>query len=299
MNRALVIGASGFVGRRTVGALAASGFDVHASSRRKVPTTVSDSGATTHSLDPIDQDAVVRLCHEIRVTHLVLLGWYAEPGRFWHSLDNLASLASNVAAVNGFLTAGGRHVIAAGTGAEYFPGSSAVTVDAAERVDETLYGRSKDALRAVATIACRTAGARLAWGRIFNVFGPGEPEQKIVTSMIAACRSSTPFAVRDSTLRSDYIFVDDVAEAFAALASSDANGAFDIGTGRGHTPLEVADAVSAACRRTLAIESGEALPAKPYLADAETIARAIGWRAKRDLESGVRATARASHGVHT
>ena len=50
----------------------------------------------------------------------------------------------------------------------------------------TLYGACKYALSVMQSALCRQAGVSHAWPRIFLLYGPGEPERKLVSSVITS-----------------------------------------------------------------------------------------------------------------
>ena len=80
MRRALVTGASGFVGAQVVPLLQASGFDVHAVSSRPQPPI---PGVRWHRANLLEPDAAARVVSDARPSHLLHLAWYAEPKKYW------------------------------------------------------------------------------------------------------------------------------------------------------------------------------------------------------------------------
>src|SRR3954453_23354082 len=88
MKRALVTGGTGFIGRHTLPELVARGFDVHVAGRSR-PSADFPSGVSFHDCDLLGTEAANLLMERLAPTHLLHLGWYATPGRFWTSLENL------------------------------------------------------------------------------------------------------------------------------------------------------------------------------------------------------------------
>jgi UDP-glucose-4-epimerase GalE len=169
------------------------------------------------------------------------------------------------------------------------------------------YGRSKrDAEDAVAA-----SGIPSALLRYFNAAG-GEPEHGLVerhdpeTHLIpralAAARSGAPLTVHgsdyptpDGTCVRDYVHVGDLAEAhLAALARLEAGGdggAWNLGTGRGHSVREVLSAVAARLGRPVPSVDGPRREGDPpeLVADPSRARRDLGWNPVRsDLERLVR-----------
>ena len=83
MSRVLLTGASGFIGRHALVALAGAGHEVHAVARRRGPDA---PGVSWHEADLLDGCEVV---DEVEPELLVHLAWYAKHGRFWTSLENV------------------------------------------------------------------------------------------------------------------------------------------------------------------------------------------------------------------
>ena len=80
----------------------------------------------------------------------------------------------------------------------------------------------------------------LAWGRIFFVYGPGEPEGRLVPSVGRTLLAGEPVPTTSGDQVRDFMHVEDVAAAFAALADADTTGAVNIASG---DPVRVRDVV--------------------------------------------------------
>ena len=100
------------------------------------------------------------------------------------------------------------------------------------------------------------------------------------------------YPTADGTCIRDYVHVLDLAEAhIAALEKLSAGGArygvYNVGTGRGHSVLEV---IEAAVEETGRMIPMKVAPRRPgdlvqTVADASALARATGWQPKHDLRS--------------
>ncbi|MDP9065478.1 MAG: NAD-dependent epimerase/dehydratase family protein, partial [Pseudomonadota bacterium] len=96
-NVVLVTGAGGFIGRWSVPALIARGYEVHAvlarsAGRNLVPQL---AGAVAHWADLLDGDVPRTLVDGIRPSHLLHFAWTATPGVYWTSSDNYRWLAAS------------------------------------------------------------------------------------------------------------------------------------------------------------------------------------------------------------
>jgi UDP-glucose 4-epimerase len=169
----------------------------------------------------------------------------------------------------------------------------------------TVYDRHKliaeKALKEIAAagIVC---GATL---RLANVYGPGangrRADRDVLNRMIAAAMIGEPLTVYGTGeyLR-DYVFVDDVVDAFLAAAEhSDRVNArhFVIGSGRGINIREafalIAERVEAKTGRHVAVIAAEPpAPLAPidrrnFIADSSRFSEATGWRPSRGLADGI------------
>lgn len=231
MKRIIVTGATGFIGRYAVAELAARGFEVHALSRRAVSKTTPQR-AVHHSVDLFDATTTDALVAVIKPTHLLHLAWDVKPGEYWTSLNNLSWVASSLTLFRSFHDAGGRRAVFAGTCAEYDWSYALLSETETPLRPRTLYGHAKNALREVIDAAGAASGVRTAYGRIFFLYGPGEPRARLVSDAFYALLAGRTMETTHGRQERDFMHVADVGAAFAALADSDVTGAVNIASGR-------------------------------------------------------------------
>jgi nucleoside-diphosphate-sugar epimerase len=230
MKRVLVTGAGGFVGRQTLNELTARHFEVHAVVR-SAPADGSLSAVQFHVCDLLDRRATRDLLREVQPTHLLHLAWYAKPGLFWTSLENLRWVAASLDLYLGFADVGGTRVVMAGTCAEYDWGYSMLDERETPLAPRTLYAQSKRVLHALLEEASRQTNVSLAWGRIFFVYGPHEPRGRLVSDVTSALLEGCEAQCSNGTQERDYMHVHDVGRAFVALVDSDISGPVNIASG--------------------------------------------------------------------
>ena len=110
--RVLVTGASGFVGRHCLNALAGTDCEVHATARRAPADRAR--GVIWHEADLLDASSRHTLIEQVRPTHLLHAAWMATPGLFWTSLDNVDWVAATALLAREFHRAGGQRLPARG-----------------------------------------------------------------------------------------------------------------------------------------------------------------------------------------
>jgi nucleoside-diphosphate-sugar epimerase len=282
MKRVLVTGGSGFIGRHTETHLQALGFDVHAINSRDADLLNATDRRT--------------LLERVRPTHLLHLAWHVPPGKYWTSLENVRWLQASMDLIVEFAAAGGQRVVTAGTCAEYsWDGDRICREDDTPLQPASLYGTSKDALRRMQEALARQLGLSAAWGRIFFPYGPGEPVGRLVPSVIDSVLRGQPARCSHGRQVRDFIYVDDVARAFAVLLDSSLEGAVNIGTGVAVTIADVAREAARAAGALQLLELG-ALPARGgepdmLLADVKRL-QGIGFVSQWSLAAAMDATAR-------
>lgn len=296
-DRVLVTGASGFLGRPVVHALLEAGYDVVTVGRTPVASALHKH-VVADLLNPDETPAVVR---DADATHLVHLAWHVAHHDFWTSSLNDSWVDASIALVRLFLAHRGRHVLAAGSCAEYAPAGASIVDEHAPIGPATRYGQAKVEAHLRIRTACDEAGALCTWGRIFVPYGPGDHPQRLVPSLIDVFRGRrAPFTISPGDVR-DFIHVHDIASALVCLLQHDAAGTVNISTGIPATIASIADAVARAC----GVSPAPVLPpaqtrslAEPartthWLVGTPSTLTQLGWTPAIPLERGLYSQVRA------
>jgi len=296
LSRVLVTGASGFIGRHAVVALRDRGHDVVAvRSRRGVAVNPSE-GVTWRSVDLHDQGAARAVVDEVRPDSLLHLAWCAEHGKFWDAPENLTWAGSTLNLLRAFTEAGGRRAVFAGTCAEYRWADLIAPLDerAAAVEPATLYGAAKHGTHEIAAAYARQTGLSIAWGRVFFTFGPGEPTGRLVPSVALRLLEGQVAPVTSGHQVRDFLPVEDLGDAFAALLGSGVEGPVNLASGRGVALREVIAEVAKLVGRPELVEFGAVAqkPGEPHLivADVGRLADEVGWMPREPLSEGLRRT---------
>jgi nucleoside-diphosphate-sugar epimerase len=288
VKRVLLTGASGFVGRNAIEPLRRRGYEVHALGR----AAAAGAAAEWHEVDLLDPEATDAVLRELRASHLLHFAWYAEHGRFWEAPENLDWVAAGLRLVRSFREAGGRRAVLAGTCAEY-DWSGDCCGRSTALAPATLYGVSKNALRTIVEEYARVSGLSAAWGRIFFTFGPGEHPARVVAAVAGAVVRGEPVPCSEGTQIRDFLYVEDVADAFATLLDSDATGAFDIGSGDAVSLRDLLERLQRLAGRDGLLRFGAAPPreeAARIVADGARLRDELGWAPAHTLDEGLERT---------
>jgi len=283
--RVLVTGASGFVGRHALPALAARGFEVHAVARNPLP------GFEIHPVDLLDEAERRALVAAVAPSHLLHLAWDAEPGRYWTSPKNLDWVAASLDLARSFFEVGGRRLVVSGTCAEYEWGADRFEEGATPCRPATLYGAAKDGTRRILEAYAKSVGLSFAWGRLFYLYGPGERPGRLVSDAARALLAGEEFPTSPGHQARDFMHVVDVAEALAALLDGSVVGAVNIGSGTAVPVRTLLDGLAARTGRPDLLRYGaKALgPSEPAVIAAATtrLRDEVGVRPRFTLEAGL------------
>lgn len=277
MSRILVTGATGFIGRHAVEPLRQAGHEVHAIGSR--------------DCDLLDPAAAPPLLNELRPEVLLHLAWYAEPGAFWSSEENIGWVEASLRLLRAFAAAGGRRAVIAGTCAEYDWSYPRLSERDTPLAPSTLYGECKHALHRMAE---RWGRLSVAWGRVFFLYGPGEHPARLVSSVASALARGEPAPCSSGEQVRDFLHVADVGRAFAALAASAVEGPVNVGSGERVSVRDVVTRLGELAGRPELVELG-ALPKRPdeppeLVADVRRLRDEVGFRPSLTLEEGLRGT---------
>ena len=272
--KALLTGATGFLGRYVDRSLQARGIETILLGR-----------------DLLDRRYVNDVVGRIGATHLVHLAWYVEHGQFWTSPLNADWVAATAHLAEVFCKAGGRRIVGAGTCFEYIQTDQPAVEDVTPIAPRTPYGLAKDEARRRVAEICARHGAGFAWGRIFVPYGTGEGSRRLLPSLIAALKGEREAFGVNREAKRDFIHAADLGEAFAELTQADASGAFNVAAGEG---VRVEDLVREVAAQ-LGVDPGiilalpSARPGEPAaIIGCSDKLRALGWSPKIDLPEGVR-----------
>jgi UDP-glucose 4-epimerase len=133
-----------------------------------------------------------------------------------------------------------------------------------------------------------------------NVYGPRQNsrgEAGVIASFGSALVAGRPMTIYgDGTAARDYVYVDDVVDAFvrAGVAPLDVTGTYNVGTGKQTTVTEVHRMICEACDewvppRHVAARVGEL---HAIALDASKVGEALGWKPAVEVDEGIKRTVR-------
>ena len=232
MNKVLVTGATGFIGRQCLPLLQRNLFEVHAVSSSPSPASLEIAGGIHwHQTDLLDRRQLTNLMKEVAPQSLLHLAWYAQPREYWTSDKNLEWVQASLELARCFAANGGRRAVIAGSCAEYDWSDGYCAEAVTPLVPTTLYGSCKHSLNLITEAFFKKHGISSAWGRIFYVYGPHEYQERLVPTVVRSLLQGEPAFCSSGDQVRDFLHVEDVAAAFVALLQSDLQGSINIASG--------------------------------------------------------------------
>lgn len=298
--RAVVTGGTGFIGANLVRRLLADGHEVHLFLRHgHDPWRIRDLGSamSTYIVDLTDPDAVaaaLRVSHADSVFHLAAYGGYPSQN------DPDQAVRTNVLGTIRLLEAcrgaGVATFVAAGSSSEYGSKTHAPSED--ERPEpHSLYAVTKNAATEYCAWVSRRDGARAITLRVYAAYGPWEEPTRFVPQLVLAGLDGRLPPLVDPRVARDFVYVDDVCEAFVRAATArdlPVGAIYNIGTA---SQTSIGEAVAMA-REVLGVSVEPvwgSMPKRPWdtsvwVADPRRAARELGWTAQTSFRDGLART---------
>lgn len=301
MARILVTGGAGYIGAHTTHTLLRLGHqvevvdDLSKGYAHNVPPgllhqfRLQDQNRLDALLAAKPFDAVIHFAAFIAVGESV-----REPARYFAN-----NTGGSLTLLESMARAGVRAIVFSSTAAVYGEPASVPIPESTPLDPVNPYGESKLMVETALDWMARSSPLRYVALRYFNAcgaipeFGIGEehdPETHLIPLIFRAIRTGEPltvfgddYATPDGSCIRDYIHVADLASAHTAaldhLLAGGPGGAFNAGTGRGFSVLEVIRAAERVTGRPVPYAIGPRRPGDPpaLVADSTRLQRDLGW----------------------
>jgi nucleoside-diphosphate-sugar epimerase len=234
-------------------------------------------------------DSIVRAQPEV----CVHAAWYAIPGKYLTSLENISWVQATLRLFEALAEARCRKFVGLGTCFEYDTDIGVLSENSPTR-PRSLYAASKLALWLVLEQWSRVSGMKVAWARLFYQFGPFEDPRRLVPSVVLSLLQNRAVDITPGEQIRDFLHVDDVAAALAAIATSEITGPINVGSGAPVSVWDVVDRIGRLMNRSHLLHRG-ALPyatddPKFVCADNRRLRESLGWRPVWTLDDGLKQT---------
>jgi nucleoside-diphosphate-sugar epimerase len=284
-TRVLVTGATGFIGSHLARRLGSLGAEVHAVSRRPTNT----AGWTWHVADLADAAETEKLIATVRPNVVFHLASAVTGAR---EVELVApTMAGNLISVVNLLTAAANQ-----PGTRLVLAGSVEEPRAADPTPSSPYAVAKWAATGYARMFHGLWGVPVSVLRVAMVYGPAQPDiRKLVPYVTLALLNGEEPQLSSGTRPVDWIYVDDVVDAFVMAAETEraAGQVLDIGSG---TQVSIRDTVELLAK----LVGGSARPRfgaiadraldTPQVSDPTLAGEVLGWRPTTTLTEGLRQT---------
>jgi len=302
MRKVLVTGGAGYIGAVTVYHLLQAGYEPIVVDNLSRGHRHNVDARRLHVLDLAETGALAELMQSESVSAVVHFAAFAavaesveNPGLYFSN-----NVAGSISLLRAMEQAGVQHLVFSSTAAVYgTPDVVPIPEDAPLRPVNP-YGESKLMVEKILGWLERCRGLRSISLRYFNACGADleaglgeehEPETHLIPLLLRAVRTGQPATVYgndyptpDGTCIRDYIHVTDLAQAhilaLQALRRGAPSAAFNVGTGSGHSVLEVLRAVESVTGQPVPHQIGPRRPGDPpsLVADPARLMSVLGWK---------------------
>ena len=245
-NQVLLTGATGFVGRQVRRALREQGKSLRLVVRNGREDALGDIAETesvlaTPSLFSEPADWWQKAMQGIDT--VVHVAWYAEPGKYLMSPENLACLSGTLAMAQGALATGVRRFVGIGTCFEYDVSAGDLTTDTPLAPDSP-YAAAKAATWLALSQTLPAQGMEFAWCRLFYLYGEGEDSRRLVPYLRGQLEKGNVAELTSGKQWRDFMDVREAGNMIARAAFGNVTGAVNICSGRAVTIRQLAESIA-------------------------------------------------------
>jgi len=300
-KRVLLTGGSGFVGASLVRRLLRDGHEISLLVRPQYKSwRLTDilKDVRVQEIDLLNQDGLARIFKDVKPDWCFNLAAF---GAYSHQEDLQPMIQTNtmgtINLVQACLKTSAEVFVQAGSSSEYG------YKDHPPREDEGLSPNSYYALtKAWATLFCLHTAAysqlRIPVLRLYSAYGPFEEPSRFIPTLVLRALEGTLPPLVDPKIARDFVYIDDVVEAFVQAASSsrkDAVGIFNVGTG---IQTSIDQAVTTA-RKVFSVKEkprwgtmkNRKWDTSVWVANNSKIRKTLAWEPRINLAEGLQKTA--------
>ena len=301
LKRAIVTGATGFIGSRLANRLAGDGIDVVCPVRRtgrsgaleRVPNIrVIELGSADDPSNSLDY----RELNEPTDAFFHLAAYGVNPAQRDPVRMHQGHVELSTAALLAAESCGARRFVFAGSCSEYAPAEPGTLIGSDHPVrPTTLYGAAKAAAHIYTRTLAAARSVPFVGLRLFGTFGIGEAPQRLVPHLISRFLKNERPHLTPGDQQRDFTYIDDVVEALLVAATHpdiEPGAAFNVCSG---TPTSIADMARIVAGQLNVSEQNLGLGVLPYrpdepmwiVGDASEFQHVTGWQARLNVEEGV------------
>lgn len=293
LQKVMVTGAAGFIGSYTLERLLKEGFEVHAVST-KDNENKNNGDVIWHKVDLLNFEEVETCIKQIAPEAIIHFAWHTNPDNYVNDDQNITWLNASQFLLQQFCKYGGKRFIFAGTCFQYDLSYGYLTEDKTPLKSNSLYGICKNNFEQLAVEYCKLKNVSFASGRVFYLYGAQENKKRVVPYVVRSLLLGDVANCSHGNQIRDYLYVEDVANAFVEVLISNVEGAVNIGSGQ---PVELKTIFLSIAKmlekeKLLKLGAIEAKGKEPNLivANNDKLKQMTNWKAKYNLDEGLSCT---------
>lgn len=285
----LLLGGTGFIGSNLARELTNAGHDVLVGAR------TGDAAGNVHALPIEDSDAILAFVRKRGVEVVVHLVSRMKPGSPMadYVIERRQVITPTIHLAEGLAEVGVKLVFISSGGTIYGVTTGAPVAEDDRCAPISLYGQSKLEIETWLEFLGRTAGLDYLVLRPSNPYGRNQPlrgGQGLISVAMGKLLNDQALEVwGDGSSIRDYIYIDDLVLTIRQLIEAGVSGmALNIGSGEGHSLLEIVNTIREVTGRTLGLVFRSARPVDvPKLVLDVRRVRGTGLHHARPLEDGI------------
>lgn len=296
-KKAVILGASGFIGVNLARKLAKEGFDLTCFAHRASENWPASARAILGDLVS-PPSPLLQAMEGAIVFHLI-----SSTRPTAKTEMAVAEIATNLMATVGLLEttqgAGCRWVFSSSGGTVYGETDAALVSEEHTNVPISSYGTVKLAIERYFSLYRTLHGTDFVVARISNPFGPFQSAAKgqgLIAALFERIGNGTPVEIwGDGKNVRDFVYIDDVTDALTVLGERGRPGeVYNVGSGVGTSVIELVTKISAILRvpAELVYAPARGVDVRRNVLDIQKIERELGWRPAHTLDEGVALTYR-------
>lgn len=299
-NSYLITGATGFVGANIVRRLVSENKNIHILARNnKLNWRIQEiaSKVKTHEIDLLSSD-LPKVIAKIRpdyIFHLAAYGSLPKESRIDDLID--INLKGTINLINAVKQNKFRLFINTGSSSEY-----GVTNKLMKETDLPFPVNDYGVIKTAVTLYARKEALRnnlsIITFRLFSAYGPYEHKPRFIPTVVRAAIKNDTILVGSKKYVRDFIYVDDMVEAYlhACTVKAYPGEIFNIGTGRQYTIEEVVGKIVKLSKSKSKVKWGivssqeRQVESGKWQADTKKTEKMLQWKTKFTLDEGLEKT---------
>ena len=287
VKKAVVTGATGFLGSNLVEGLISRGYFVYAIVRPESANVDRLKGLTNVEIIEYDIQNTTGEMKELIVDKCDYFFHLAWPGDFNDFDEQMENVNCSLSALRSAKSLGCKRFLCTGSQAEYAITEDVITEESLV-VPRGPYGAAKVATCFSSRILAEEIGIDWIWGRVFSVYGRNDLDKHMIPKLITTLKSGKTMEMSSCEQYWDFLNVKDFVECFVLLAEKGKTGEiYNIADGRSRKLKEYIDIVTGKIGYGTIKLGTHAEPFVSLRPDISKLKRDTGWEPKISFEDGI------------